>query len=80
MKNKFWMENLKAIIGGAVVGLIVLGLIYWKFFMVEPQPAYGYPPGQGGAGGAGTQHTHHQGAGTPSLSVPTHGYEEKPRI
>ena len=25
MKNKFWMENLKAIIAGSVVGLIVLG-------------------------------------------------------
>merc|ERR1739847_105360 len=24
MKNKFWMENLKAIIAGSVVGLIVL--------------------------------------------------------
>ena len=37
MKNKFWMENLKAIIAGSVVGLIVLGLLYWKFFMPEPQ-------------------------------------------
>jgi len=46
MKNKFWMENLKAIIGGAVVGLLVLGLIYWKFF-AQPEPSYpppGYPP------------------------------------
>ena len=25
MKNKFWMENLKMIIAGSVVGLIVLG-------------------------------------------------------
>jgi len=37
MKNKFWMENLKAIIAGSVVGLIVLGLLYWKFFMPETQ-------------------------------------------
>jgi hypothetical protein len=46
MKNKFWMENLKAIIGGCVVGLIVLGLIYWKFFMTPDHPpgGYGYPP------------------------------------
>ena len=43
MKNKFWMENLKAIIAGSVVGLIVLGLLYWKFFMPEPSP-YGPPP------------------------------------
>jgi len=51
MKNKFWMENLKAIIAGSVVGLIVLGLIYWKFFMVPPAPAYGPPPGYPPQGG-----------------------------
>merc|ERR1719223_1685278 len=44
MKNKFWMENLKSIIAGCVVGLIVLGLLYWKFFMTPEQPAYPYPP------------------------------------
>jgi len=47
MKNKFWMENLKMIIASSVVGLIVLGLIYWKFFMNDqPQgyPPQGYPP------------------------------------
>lgn len=43
MKNKFWMENLKSIIAGSVVGLLVLGLIYWKFFMPQPGPP-GYPP------------------------------------
>eukprot|EP00088_Acartia_fossae_P047864 TRINITY_DN5200_c0_g2_i1.p2 TRINITY_DN5200_c0_g2~~TRINITY_DN5200_c0_g2_i1.p2 ORF type:complete len:180 (-),score=87.90 TRINITY_DN5200_c0_g2_i1:262-801(-) len=47
MKNKFWLENLKSIIAGAVVGLIVLGLLYWKFFMDTgpqyPPPGY-YPP------------------------------------
>merc|ERR1719449_150195 len=48
MKNKFWMENLKAIIGGCVVGLLVLGLIYWKFFAQDQQQQYGqYPPGPG---------------------------------
>merc|ERR1711936_1179937 len=45
MKNKFWMENLKAIIAGSVVGLIVLGLLYWKFFMTPEQPQYAPPPG-----------------------------------
>ena len=50
MKNKFWMENLKAIIAGSVVGLIVLGLLYWKFFMPETQyhpapPAVAEPAG-----------------------------------
>merc|ERR1719348_922684 len=43
MKNKFWLENLKSIIAGAVVGLIVLGLLYWKFFM-DTGPQYQYPP------------------------------------
>jgi len=46
MKNKFWMENLKAIIAGSVVGLIVLGLLYWKFFMPETQY---HPVNTGGA-------------------------------
>jgi len=50
MKNKFWMENLKAIIGGCVVGLLVLGLIYWKFFAQEQQPQYGQYPGPGQPG------------------------------
>merc|ERR1712083_98 len=46
MKNKFWLENLKAIIAGSVVGLLVLGLIYWKFFMPQPPPpGYGPPAG-----------------------------------
>jgi len=54
MKNKFWMENLKAIIAGSVVGLLVLGLIYWKFFMPQPPPpGYGPPPGGAAAGGEG---------------------------
>lgn len=43
MKNKFWLENLKTMIAGGVVGLLLLGLLYWKFMMPEPQPAY--PPG-----------------------------------
>merc|ERR1719486_1900326 len=52
MKNKFWMENLKAIIAGSVVGLIVLGLLYWKFFMTPEQPQYAPPPpADAGAGG-----------------------------
>merc|ERR1711936_147133 len=50
LKNKFWMENLKTIIACAVVGLFVLGLIYWKFFST-PEPTHyngQYGPGQGG--------------------------------
>jgi len=48
MKNKFWLENLKSIIAGAVIGLIVLGLIYYNFFMKDthqqgPYGPYPYP-------------------------------------
>ena len=68
MKNKFWLENMKMIIAGSVVGLLVLGFIYWKFFMAPPPPAYpppgAYPPpppppapaapaGDSGGGGGG---------------------------
>ena len=35
MKNKFWLENLKAMIAAGVAGVIVLGLVYWKFFMTD---------------------------------------------
>ena len=46
MKNKFWLENLKSMIAMGVVGVIVLGLLYWKFFMdTGPQyPPQGYYP------------------------------------
>ena len=43
MKNKFWLENLKSMIMMGVVGVIVLGLLYWKFMMPQPSP-YGPPP------------------------------------
>lgn len=43
MKNKFWLENLKSMIMMGVVGVIVLGLLYWKFMMPAPPPP-GYPP------------------------------------
>jgi len=47
MKNKFWLENLKMIVISGIVGVIVLGLIYWKFFMTPEHPPYGgYPPPQ----------------------------------
>jgi len=52
LKNKFWMENMKWIIIGVVVGLILIGLIYWKYFATpEPRP---YPP-YGGPGYAPQQ-------------------------
>ncbi len=61
LKNKFWLENLKSMIAMGVVGVIVLGLIYWNFFH-QSAPQYYYPPPppppqqnaapSGGAGGA----------------------------
>ena len=39
LKNKFWMENLKTIVACAVIGLFVLGLIYWKFFSEPDHPS-----------------------------------------
>ena len=48
LKNKFWMENLKTIIACAVVGLFVLGLIYWKFFSEPEPPHYNSQYGQQG--------------------------------
>jgi len=54
LKNKFWMENLKWIIIGSVVGLILIGLIYWKYFSgpeYPQQPYYGQGGMQQGAPG-----------------------------
>ena len=44
MKNKFWLENLKSMIAMGVVGVIVLGLLYWKFMMPQPPPPSPYGP------------------------------------
>lgn len=44
MKNKFWLENMKTMVAGGVVGLLVLGLLYWKFFAAPAPPPYPYPP------------------------------------
>ena len=41
LKNKFWIENMKMIIIGGLIGMIILGLIYWKFYST-PEPYY--PP------------------------------------
>merc|ERR550532_2746818 len=44
LKNKFFMENLKSMIMMGVVGLILLGLVYFMFFKPPPQPMYAPPP------------------------------------
>ena len=47
LKNKFWLQNMKFIIAGAIVGLILLVLLYFKFSgEAQPQPGYNYPPQQ----------------------------------
>ena len=47
LKNKFWLQNMKFIIIGGILGLILLLMLYFKFSS-EPQPMYppGYYPGQ----------------------------------
>ena len=44
MKNKFWLENMKTMVAAGVVGLLVLALLYWKFFAAPAPPPYPYPP------------------------------------
>ena len=48
LKNKFWMENLKMIIIGGLLGLLILGLIYWNYFAnpetPQPPPNHYFPP------------------------------------
>ena len=66
LKNKFWLENLKSMIAMGVVGLILVGMIYWNFFHQPAQPQMYYPPpppppqapaaapaGESGGGGEG---------------------------
>ena len=68
LKNKFWLQNMKYIIAGAIVGLILLILLYFKFSddQQHPYPQQPYPPqpqppqenpepsGEGGSNGGGT--------------------------
>jgi len=72
LKNKFWMENLKWIIIGSVVGLILIGLIYWKYFSGPEYP----PPGPGYYGQGGMQ----QGgaAGAPKVTAKEEAPGEEP--
>ena len=44
LKNKFWMQNMKFLIAGGIVGLILLILLYFKFSEDNHQ-YYGPPPG-----------------------------------
>jgi len=44
LKNKFWLQNMKFLIAGGIVGLILLILLYFKFTDDQHQPMY--PPPQ----------------------------------
>lgn len=47
LKNKFWLQNMKFIIAGAIVGLILLVLLYFKFSGdAQPPQYYQAPPQQ----------------------------------
>ena len=54
LKNKFWMQNLKFIIAGAIVGLILLILLYFKF-SDDHAPRYYQNPNQPTVQGGGEQ-------------------------
>ncbi len=60
LKNKFWLQNMKFMIIGGIVGLILLIMLYFKF-SGDSQPMYypppmmppqGMPPQQGHGGAA----------------------------
>ena len=60
LKNKFWLQNMKYIIAGAIVGLILLILLYFKFSDDQhpPPPPRNYYPqepiqNQGGSSSGG---------------------------
>lgn len=50
LKNKFWLQNMKFLIAGGIVGLILLILLYFKFsedqHPMYPPPQYQQPPPQ----------------------------------
>ena len=51
LKNKFWLQNMKFLIAGGIVGLILLILLYFKFSEDQhppmyPPPQYQAPPPQ----------------------------------
>ena len=57
LKNKFWLQNIKFIIAGAIFGLLILILLYFKFSDDQHPPPQYYnqphhgPSVEGGRGG-----------------------------
>ena len=72
LKNKFWLQNLKYIIGCAIIGLILLILLYMNFADDQPQGPpmyYQQPPQQ--VGGGSVQSPPQQASGpVPPPSAP----------
>ena len=62
LKNKFWLQNMKFLIAGGIVGLILLILLYFKFSENNqqgygqnyPPPQYAAPPPSTSQGGSGS--------------------------
>ena len=73
LKNKFWLENLKYIIGCAIVGVILLILLYMNYADDQPQgpPVYynQQPPPQSG-GGSGQGPPQQSGGPVPPPAAP----------
>ncbi|XP_059080979.1 vesicle-associated membrane protein 2-like [Tigriopus californicus] len=44
LKNKFWLQNMKFIVIGAILGLILLIMLYFKFSDEPQQPIYYQSP------------------------------------
>ena len=85
LKNKFWVENMKMIVICCLLGLLVLGLLYWNYSKDEaaqnqtyfpPQrPGYkGYSPEGAGAGAGHTGH--HQPDTAAAESKPSSGGDQ----
>lgn len=51
LKNKFWLQNIKFIVAGAIVSLILLIMLYFKFSDDTQQSMY-YPPSQQSSSGS----------------------------
>lgn len=60
LKNKFWVENMKMIVIGGLIVLLILGLIYWNYSGNNEQHSAQYQAGEGkqegGAAKAATEH------------------------
>ena len=75
LKNKFWIENMKMIIIGGLIGMIILGLIYWKFYST-PEPYY--PPHGPGSGPSGRGYSSGEGSSPDTGHTPVTDTKHEP--